>query len=68
VKEKEEISESSTVEVDKQIPEPKPKKDLISVFRETRRQEQTQKPKGKPGRQLSKHQELKSRLHKQILQ
>jgi pilus assembly protein CpaF len=41
------------------------KKDLLSSFRETRRVEQ-QSHKGQ-GSRLTKHQELKNRLHKQIL-
>lgn len=41
-----------------------PKKDLLSSFRETNRSEQPQKVKAK---QMSKHQELKNRLYKQIL-
>jgi pilus assembly protein CpaF len=41
-----------------------PKKDLLSSFRETNRTEQPQKVKAK---EMSKHQELKNRLYKQIL-
>ena len=44
-----------------------PKKDLISAFRDSKRSEQKSPAKKKPKRPLSKHQELKSRLHKQIL-
>jgi pilus assembly protein CpaF len=48
-----------------EIEEPKlPKKDLLSSFRESNRSEQPQKIKAK---QMSKHQELKNRLYKQIL-
>lgn len=45
---------------------PAPKKDLVSSFRESRRNEnvQTQPQKQQP---VNKHQELKSLLHKQIL-
>lgn len=48
-----------------EIEQPKPqKKDLLSSFRESGRSEQPQKVKDK---QISKHQELKNRLYKQIL-
>lgn len=48
-----------------EIEQPKPqKKDLLSSFRESGRSEQPQKVKAK---QISKHQELKNRLYKQIL-
>jgi pilus assembly protein CpaF len=43
-----------------------PKKDLVSSFRDLRRPEASAKPKGEPPR-LTKHQELKTRMHKQIL-
>jgi pilus assembly protein CpaF len=43
-----------------------PKKDLLSSFREGKRPEPTPKVKSQPPQQ-SKHQELKNKLHKQIL-
>jgi pilus assembly protein CpaF len=51
--------------VEEEIEQSKPpKKDLLSSFRESNRSEQPQKVKAK---QMSKHQELKNRLYKQIL-
>lgn len=47
------------------MPERTPKKDLMATFRDIRKTEQPQKEQQA---QMSKHQELKNRLHKQILQ
>jgi pilus assembly protein CpaF len=43
-----------------------PKKDLLSAYRESRRSESSEKSKAKEPK-LNKHQELKNRLHKQII-
>lgn len=56
-KKPEDIVHSSSIEV--------PKKDIITSFRDTRRNEA---PKKEVKRELSKHQELKNLIHKQILQ
>lgn len=49
-------------EQEDQSPSKKPKKDLLSTFR----QNNPQKPKNQP-QQVDKHQELKNKLHKQII-
>lgn len=43
------------------------RKELMAVFREGRKPEQTAKAKAAEGAKLTKHQELKNRLHKQVL-
>lgn len=45
-----------------------PKKDLMTAFRDSKRPETKVKEKKQEKRQPTKHQELKARLHKQILQ
>jgi pilus assembly protein CpaF len=44
-----------------------PRKDLMAAFREIRKPDQPAKAKDKDTARLSKHQELKNRLHKQVL-
>ncbi|MEB3100274.1 CpaF family protein [Ferviditalea candida] len=44
-----------------------PKKDLVSAFRDLKRAEPPQRPKANAPK-ISKHQELKNRLHKQVLE
>lgn len=48
-----------------QLPK-QPKKDLVSAFRDLKRAEPPQRPKANAPK-ISKHQELKNRLHKQVL-